>query len=199
MSQPNVHPGGEADRGSAERTIPERIWVRWPSAWPRTTQSVLRLPRGSRVRRAMLRRAARIAFDAWNRGDFELVPYIDDPEVETRIQHGPGLPVGFDAVYYGPRGHCRAMETWNEAWRDWRADIEDIIEEGRNRVVVIARVYAEGSGSGIELDEWAAARYTFREGRILRVDVAVGSDREGALAALVEHGDDALETAGLSE
>jgi hypothetical protein len=65
--------------------------------------------------------------------------------------------------------------------------------------VVVARVYAEGSASGIKLDEWAAARYTFREGRILRVEVAVDSDRDGALAALVENGGEALKAAGPSE
>jgi len=147
----------------------------------------------------MLRRAVRVAWDAWNRGDFELVPYIDDPGVETHIAQGSGPTIGFDAVYYGPKGHCRAMETWNEAWRDWHANIEEIIEEGRDRIVVIARVYAEGSASGIKLDEWAAARYTFREGRILRVEVAVGSDGDGALAALAENGGQGLKAAGLSE
>jgi ketosteroid isomerase-like protein len=183
----------------AERTIVERAGLRWPSIWPRTTQSVLRLPPGSRIRLAMLRRAVQIAFDAWNRGDLELVPYIDDPEVETHITQGSGPPIGFDAVYYGPEGHCRAMEIWNEAWRDWRADIDEIIEDGRDRIVVIARVYAEGSASGVKVQEWAAVRYMFRQGRILRVDAAFFPDRDRALAGLVENGDEALKAAGLSE
>jgi ketosteroid isomerase-like protein len=188
-----------SQESAAGRTIGERAGLRWPSMLPRATQSVLRLPPGSRVRRAMLRRAARVAFEAWMRGDFELVPYVDDPEVETHITLGSGTPIGFDTVYYGPEGHCRTMEIWNEAWRNWRGEIQELIEEGRDRIVIVARVYAEGSASGIELDEWGAVRYTFREGRILRVDAAFDPDRDRALDALVENGDDPLEAAGLRE
>ncbi len=70
------------------------------------------------------------------RGDFELVPHVDDPEVETHITQGSGTPIGFDTVYYGPEGHCRTMEIWNEAWRNWRGEIQELIEEGRDRIVV---------------------------------------------------------------
>lgn len=98
------------------RTITERAGLRWPNLLPRTTQSVLRLPPGSRVRTALLRHAARAAFEAWHRGDFALVPYIDDLEIETRITQGGRMPIGLDAVYYGPEGHCRSMQVWNEAW-----------------------------------------------------------------------------------
>jgi ketosteroid isomerase-like protein len=174
----------------------ERVGLRWPSLLPRTTQTVLRLPQGSRMRKAMLRRAAQMAFDAWMRGDFELVPYVDDPEVETHITQGSGTPIGFDTVYYGPEGHCRTMEIWNAAWRNWRGEIDEVIEEERNRVMIIARVYAEGSASGIKLDEWGAVGYTFREGRIVRVDAAFDPDRGRALDSLMESSDDALKAAG---
>lgn len=133
----------------------------------------------------MLRRAAQIAFEAWNRGDFALVPYVDDPEVQTSIMQGSGVPtVGFDSVYYGPEGHCRAMEIWNEAFPTWDAEIEQVIDEGRDRILIIARVQAEGSASGVKLEEWGAVRYTFREGRILRVDGAFDTDRGRMLEAL---------------
>jgi ketosteroid isomerase-like protein len=149
-----------------------------------TVRSVLRLPPGSRLRKAMLQRAARMAFLAWNRGDFELVPNIDDPEVETHIVHGARMPVGLDAVYHGPEGHCRAMADWNDSWRAWDAEIEEVIDEGPDRVLILARLYGEGATSGIRLDEWGAVRYTFREGRILRVEVAFDASRELALQAL---------------
>jgi len=149
----------------------------WFEAWNRA-------PPGSRMRSALLRQAARAAFEAWNRGDFELVPHIDDPEVETYVTQGSGVAVGVDRVYYGPEGHCRAMESWNEAWRDWRADIQEVVDDGRDEVVVVARVYCEGAASGIRLDEWTAVRYTFREGRILRVDAAFDADPDRAREAV---------------
>jgi ketosteroid isomerase-like protein len=168
------------------RKIEERIGVRWPSLLPRMNRSMLRLRPGSRARRAMLRRMARIAYDSWNRGDFALVPYVDDPEVETHITQGSERPIGLDSVYYGPEGHCRAMETWNEAWETWDAEIEEVIEEGRDRMLVIGRVHAVGSASGVELDEWGAVRYTFREGRIVRVDGVFDRDRDRVIDAMAE-------------
>jgi ketosteroid isomerase-like protein len=136
------------------------------------------------MRKVMLERFARTAFLSWNRGDFALVPHLDDPEVETHVTVRAQMVVGTDDVYYGPEGHCRAMEVWNEAWREWDAEIEEIIEERRDQVLIVARVYGEGAASGVRLDEWGAVRYTFRDGRILRIDGAIDADRDRALDAL---------------
>jgi ketosteroid isomerase-like protein len=172
-------------RTKSQRTIEERVGVRWPSVARRTMRWVLRLPPGSRVRRAMLQRAARIVFLSWNRGDFALVPSLDDPEVETRLTVGSSrVTMGLDPVYYGPEGHCRVMEDWNEAWQEWDAEIDEIIEEGRDQVLFIARVSGVGAASGIKVNEWSAARYTFREGRILRIEGALHSDKDRVLDAL---------------
>jgi ketosteroid isomerase-like protein len=166
---------------SRGRTIEERVGARWPGLVPRMNRSVLALRPGSRARRLMLKRVAAIAFNAWNRGDFALVPYVDDPEVETHVTQGSELPIGLDSVYYGPEGHCRAMEVWNEAWGEWDAEIHDVIEEGRDRILVVGRIHAVGAASGVELDEWGAVRYTFRDGRIVRVDGIFHSDRDRVL------------------
>jgi ketosteroid isomerase-like protein len=176
----------------SQRTIAERAGARWPSMPPRTMRWVMRRPPGSRARRVVLQRVARMAFLAWNRGDLALIPDIlDDPQVETHIAR---TPIGADPVYYGPEGHCRAMEVWNDAWRKWDGDIEEVIDEGRDQALIVARVWGEGAASGIKLDAWAAVRYTFRDGRIVRVDAAMDSDRDRALDAL-----GALEAAGHSE
>jgi ketosteroid isomerase-like protein len=192
MSQENVEIVRQrSDQVKRQRTIEERVGVRWPSMARRTMRWVLGLPPGSRVRRAMLERAARAAFLAWNRGDFALVPKVDDPQVETHIV---GAPIDADPVYYGPEGHCRVMEVWNEAWREWDGEIDQVIEEGRDRVLIVARVWGEGAASGIKLDAWGAVRYTFRDAWIVRVDGAFGPDRDRALDAL-----GSLEAAGLRE
>ena len=141
------------------------------------------------MRKAILRRAADTAFLAWNRGDFAMVPNIDDPEVETHITMGSRKVVGLDDVYYGPEGHCRAMEAWNDAWEKWDAEIDEVIDEGRDRVMIVCRVHAVGVGSGIELDEWGAVRYTFREGKILRVEGSFASNRDGAINRISSRAD----------
>ena len=76
------------------------------------------------------------------------------------------------------------MALWNEAWPKWDAEIDKIIEEGRDRVVVVARVYGEAATTGIRLDAWSAGRYTFREGLILRVEGTIDPDRAKALEAV---------------
>ena len=142
------------DRVEAQRTMVERVGVRWPRMARGAMRWVMRLPPGSRARRSMLEQLARIAFLLWNRGDFALVPVLDDPEVETHITTGARMAVGLDDLYYGPEGHCRAMEVWNEAWKMWDAEIDEIIEEGRHQVLIVARVFGEGAASGIKLEEW---------------------------------------------
>src|SRR3954453_18352307 len=172
------------DQIKSQRTIVERVGIRWPSVARLTMRLVLRLPLGSRVRRVMLQRAVRVVFLLWNRGDYALVPILDDPEVETRLTVGSNVVMGVDPVYYGPEGHCRVMEDWNGAGWEGDAEIDEVIEEGRDQVLFIARVSGVGAASGIKVNEWSAARYTFREGRILRVEGALHSDKERALAAL---------------
>jgi ketosteroid isomerase-like protein len=174
----------QQNRVENQRTMVERAGVRSPKLARATMRWVLRLPPGSRVRKAMLGRLARIAFLLWNRGDYALVPILDDPEVETHITAGARMAVGLDDLYRGPEGHCRAMETWNEAWKTWDAEIDEVIEEGRDQLLIVARVYGEGAASGIKLEEWSVVRYTFRNGRILRVDGALDPDRAKALEAV---------------
>jgi hypothetical protein len=177
-----------------ERTVAERVGARWPEMAPRTMAWVLRQRPGSRVRKVMLERFARMAFLSWNRGDYALVPILDDPEVEVHFTVRNRPAVGTDDVYYGPDGHCRAMTEWNEAWREWDAKIDEVIEEGSDAILVVARLYGEGAVSGIRLDDWGAARYTFRKGRILRIDGAIDADRQAVLDAL-----GATEAPGLSK
>ena len=69
---------------------------------------------------------------------------------------GSSVTMGLDPVYYGPEGHCRVMADWNEAWQEWDAEIDEIIEEGRDQVLFIARVSGVGAASGIKVDEWSA-------------------------------------------
>jgi hypothetical protein len=86
------------------------------------------------------------------------------------------------------------MEVWNEAWREWDGEIDEVIEERRDRALIVARIWAEGAASGIKLGAWGTVRYTFRDERIVRVDPAFGPDRDRALDAL-----GSLEAAALSE
>jgi hypothetical protein len=159
-------------------TAGQRIAVRWPGLMHLTTTSVLRLPRGWRLRRSLLERAAQAAYEAWSGDKFqELAKAAADPEIEVYAAQG-GLPVGMDDVYYGPDGYCRVMEEWNAAWRSWRAEIEDVVEVAPNKVLITARHIGEGLVSGVKVEQWGGVLYTFRRGKILRVDGYLFSDRD---------------------
>jgi hypothetical protein len=160
-------------------TTGQRIAVRWPGLMHLTTTSVLRLPRGSRLRRSLLERAAQAAYEAWSGDKFqELAKAAADPEIEVYAAQETDLPVGMDEVYYGPDGYCRAMEEWNAAWRSWRAEIEDVVEVAPNKVLITARHIGEGLASGAKIEQWGGVLYTFRRGKIVRADGYLFTDRE---------------------
>jgi hypothetical protein len=125
------------ERTAGEHTVGRRIALRWPGLMHLTAASVLRLPRGSRLRRSLLEHAAQGAYEAWNSDDFrELASAAADPE------------------------------------------IEDVVEVARDKVLVTGRHIGEGLASGVEIERWGAIIYTFRRGKILRVDAALFSDRD---------------------
>jgi ketosteroid isomerase-like protein len=189
MSQENME---STTRG---RTVEQRIAVRWPALAHLTGASVLRLPKGSRVRRAFVERTVRRGYEAWNREDMETARAYADPEVEVYVAQGSDLPVGLDDAYYGPDGYCRAMEEWAEAWRNWRVEVEEVVEVAQDKFLVTGRHFGEGLASGAKLEQWSAAMYTIRRGKILRVDMFFLANRD----SVAERVGSITEAAGLSE
>ena len=143
-----------------------------------TGASFSRLPMGSRLRRAFLERTVRGGYQAWNRDDMEAARAYADPEVEVYVAQGSDLPVGLNEAYYGPDGYCRAMEEWAEAWRNWRVEVEDVVEVAQDKFLVTGRHFGEGLASGAELEQWSAAMYTIRQGKIIRVDMFFLADKD---------------------
>lgn len=139
---------------------------------------------GSPLRRTLVERTARAGYEAWNRDDMEAARVYADPEIEVRIAQTGKLPVGLDDVYYGPDGYCRVMEEWAEAWRTWRVEVEDVIELAPDKVLVAGRHTGEGLASGAKIEQWTAIIYTFRRGKILRVDGFFFSDKASVSEAV---------------
>jgi hypothetical protein len=68
-----------APEAKQHRTLDERILVRFPALGPRLVAGWMRLPRHSRLRRAMLVRLVRHGYAAVNRRDFDLTVRSYDP------------------------------------------------------------------------------------------------------------------------
>jgi ketosteroid isomerase-like protein len=99
--------------------------------------------------------------------------------------HDHDLP---DAVTY--RGH--------EGWREWRShfseawdsdalELEEYIDAGDGRVVLLARLSARGKGSGVEVERREGIMWTIRDGKTVRIDYYSSPDEALEAAGVEEH------------
>jgi ketosteroid isomerase-like protein len=122
---------------------------------------------------------------AWNRRDLPAILSFADPEVEYV---NPPL-----AIEPGTRrGHAELSEVFRKQWEafapDGRQEIDRAYPEGEE-VITAGRLSRSMPGSDTQLEDRVAVRWTFRDGRVIRVEVL------GAGSSFKE----ALEAAGLSE
>lgn len=120
--------------------------------------------------------------DAFNRLDIDSVIDWMDPEIELREwPTGPGAH-----VYHGTDGVRRAIDSWFESWEWMRIEILELLEAD-DRVLVTAYQRAQGKGSKIEVEIKSFNVYTFRDGKVVRIELF--TERAAALeaAGLVPH------------
>jgi ketosteroid isomerase-like protein len=87
-----------------------------------------------------------------------------DPDIEWDLSDRVFNP----KVYRGHEGVRLWAREVQEIWRKWRDEPEQFIDAG-DRVVAIARSFAEAGGSGVPLSERWAQVWTVRDGRIVRM------------------------------
>ena len=102
--------------------------------------------------------------EAYVSGDFETALAAYDPEVEFDVSIRPE-----GEVYRGPEGVAEAMRTWTGKWDDFRVEVEEIIDAGGDRVLLVDRQTGRGKGSGAPLDQQTFSVFTIRGGKIVRV------------------------------
>jgi len=127
----------------------------------------------------------RKSFDAWNRGDIESFVALYHSDCEWGFTHFDGWPE--EGTYAGHSGLRRLFEQWLSAWEDFHVEAEEVGPVGDDRVLMQARTFSRGKGSGAYVESppfWQLC--TLREGKLLRV--VNYTDRA-----------EALEAAGLSE
>jgi hypothetical protein len=87
----------------------------------------------------------------------------------------------------GPGGHgfaglLAAWREWLRPWETYWTEVEDFIDAGEDRVVVLVRDHGRLLGSVSEVENLGASVWTLREGMIARVEFH--ADREDALKAV---------------
>jgi ketosteroid isomerase-like protein len=104
--------------------------------------------------------------EAWRRGDVDpAVLDLLDPELSYEDYE---LPDHVGEVYNGPLGVLEAMESWSEAYEEITNELQRIVGSG-DRLVAIHRFRAKARHTGIEFDQPVAYVYTFRDGKVVRI------------------------------
>jgi ketosteroid isomerase-like protein len=181
----------------SKRTIDAAIWVRFPGAFRALASFTSRLPRRSRLRQAILRRAILQAQGAWVRGDFELGLIGYAPDAVLTVEARPGARLDFEPSYRG-RDEVRAfVQTYQDAFGDQSYEPKWLVDLGENVFAMLLHHSARGRGSGVEVEQVSAHRLHLRNGLVAREEVHAGPghDWEPVVRAV---GLDPAELAGTS-
>ena len=159
-------PIGPGARLPTRRTLDERLFVRWPGAYGALARVGNRLPPRSRLRRAVLRRAALSGWGAWARGDFGLmlVRFAPDYHFEPPREW---LAAGMRNVYRGHAGLREWTADMREAWERIDHTPIEVVDAG-DVVVVLSQLRLRARGSGIELNSRVGFVFWSERGLVVR-------------------------------
>jgi ketosteroid isomerase-like protein len=115
--------------------------------------------------------------DCWERLDWEGMAELVDPDVE---QHGTVGGVEEGRVTRGVSAIRRDYEHVEAIWDEHRIEVQELIDAG-DRVVSLVRIRAVGAGSGVAVERGDGMVWTFRNGKLARLDYF--NDQEEALRA----------------
>jgi ketosteroid isomerase-like protein len=102
-------------------------------------------------------------YAAWNRGEFDVLGGLLDPELEWE----PGFGDLNAGVHRGADGFRRFVDSWLESFDEFRIEPELLVQSG-DTVIVVAHQHGRGQGSGIELEARVVHVWTVTEGKALR-------------------------------
>jgi ketosteroid isomerase-like protein len=148
------------------RTLDERIVVSFPALARLLGAAWARLPRHSRLRRAILVRRFRQAYAAANRRDFDFLVTGLDPSIEV---HRAQVFLDVSGVFHGHDGYRQIWRQVLESFEDLRLDPVELLDFG-NRVLVTVELSGHGAGSGVSISQHLFQLYTLGRGLVVRQD-----------------------------
>lgn len=120
---------------------------------------------------------ARRSIDAYNRGDAEAL--LEQLDAEIEVYAPPELPNA--GAYRGHQGFLKWLGQWDEAWDEFRLEIESIEFVGERYGVVTVHQFGRGAGSGVEVEMRIFQLYEIQGDKATRIHLY--PDRETAVAA----------------
>lgn len=157
-------------RRRSGRTLEQRLALRLPWLVEWWSWLLARLSPASRLRQALLVRSVQGSFDAYNRGDLEVLvlPYHSDVEFQAPPEHGQGGTLGWPPTYRGHDGYREFYADWQSAWGALRLEPQELIDLG-DRLLVMAQMTVRGVGSGVSLSQNLAVLATLDDaGKVIR-------------------------------
>ena len=163
-----LHPAAVAKTSEQARTarnLVDRTAALFPWIQRVGITVTVRLP--TRIRTLLYRDAHRRVFAWFNRRDWELNTLAMDPDRFTITSGDPQrwqLP-GPGDTYRGVDGFLELQDAWMEVWGDLRLALDDVVDAGHGRVVVLLRQSGSAAASGVALEEPLAMINEFAGGR----------------------------------
>jgi ketosteroid isomerase-like protein len=114
--------------------------------------------------------ALRGAYVELARGDFAAMLPLLDPDVEWRWTSDQMGLTG-DELYRGVEDVTRAMTGWLRTWDLFTVAAEEFIESD-DHIIVLVHLRGRLRGSSAHVESRQADIYTFREGKIVRIENA---------------------------
>jgi ketosteroid isomerase-like protein len=105
----------------------------------------------------------RQGLDLYNRGEFEALLGVLDEDVVAVV---PDVMAN-SGVYHGPDGFRRMLDHWQEAWDEFRIEIDAIEDIDSDVVLATVTQHARGRGSGIEASMPAVHLMRVHNGRLV--------------------------------
>ena len=90
------------------------------------------------------------------------------------------------STHYGVDGLRAAWLDWLEPWDSYHARVEDVIDAGNGRVVVLTRDHACPKGATAEVEFLGAPVWTVRDGKVARIEFYFNRAEGLAAAGLAE-------------
>jgi ketosteroid isomerase-like protein len=99
---------------------------------------------------------------ARNRGDWDALFAEIDPDAEWE-------PIAESVVYRGREAITEYFARWDEAWEEFRIDVERIdVSRDQDLALLAARYRGRGKGSAVDVDGDFYTVWELRQGRVLR-------------------------------
>jgi ketosteroid isomerase-like protein len=117
---------------------------------------------------------------AYNRRDWELNTISYDATYRLSFGASTDRPAGARDRYDGVDGLMEFLDLWHDVWGDFEFHLEDVLDAGPNRLLLLLRQTAHGRDE-LAMNERTAMASQFSEGRVVRQ--VFWRDRAAALAA----------------